>query len=72
MNIRLEDDVSLNVWKSKMMTCRPLREQWNLKKQTESNCKNIPLAGVTGITVAPEWKEAPPDSRLRSMIRPVI
>ena len=62
MNIRLEDDMSLDVCKSKVMAYRSMGEQRNLKKQRKSNCKNIRLAGVTGITVAPEWKAAPPTS----------
>ena len=61
MNLRLEDDMSFDVCKSEMVTYQYSHEQRNMKKR-ESNCKNIPLAGVTGITVAPEWKEAPPHS----------
>jgi len=64
VRIRLEYDMSLDVRKSKMMTYRYLRERGNLKKQREPKCENIRLTGVTGITVALEWKAAPPASWL--------
>ena len=68
INIGLEHDMGLDVCKSKMVACRYSHEQRNVNKQTESNCKNLPLAGVTEITVAPEWKAAPPNSWLGSIV----